>query len=1448
MTLSCSRSDRTWFRSSLSALAVSALTAGVLGVGPASHASAATAAPTAAASADSLSLVDKTEPIGPGISLRSLTSVTPKGWYDQRILSVDLANPAVTSDLLSGDTVTERNAISAKVNKAGAVAGVNGDFFDIDASGAPQGAAVKGGELLKSSDYGTWTHVGVGNDGVGRAVDMALDAKATFSGTDHAVASLNTSNKIAGSPKDAIIAYTPRWGTYDRKIGVKDATDIASVLVTNDVVVSVDAAAAGTGAIPANSFVLVGREAGAAAIRALVPGDAVTLGYDLADDIAKQMKFVIGSNRELVRDGVARPDGELDNDVHPRTVIGFKDGGKTMLLVTNDGRQAPVNGMTMRELAAFMVSQGAETAWNLDGGGSTTMVARSIGEQTATVRNSPSDGAERLDPNGVGVFVKPGNGKAEDLVITPSAEDAKIFPGLHRTLTAKAVDDHQTPVAMQRGDVRWSTSDGTIDSGLLSAPKDAAGTITVKGTADDTQGSTKVTVLNPLRSLELSTNRIAITDPVAANAVKVRVTGRDGQGFTAPVEMADLNLDYDQKIVKIAPSGSGLKITPITDGGTVLSLSAGGQTIKLPITVGVQTVKPYAFDDAAAGTGRWTGNPVSANTAITKVPEGVRVDFIGGTGGRNKGLSAAGVASRWVPIPGQPLRVRIKMKSDIFVPSGLTYAGFWDSASPSKSHGLYGTGLEPLGVGANDPWQYVTFTIPSTATYPVRWNSFQGINTAADQQKPGSFVFGGVEADVPSEITLPEQDPLKSDPLFSPDGSKDADVDWNFATLSDVQFTADSPELTKVAVAALARIRAQHPDLIVLNGDIVDRGLPADIALARKTLTEGGCDLIGLGEEPAEESTPDPKAATIPCYYVPGNHESYGVNNTQSTLADWEAEFGQPYRTFDHKGTRFVLLNSALGNLRGSDWDQLPMLQQALDTAVDDKTVSNVMVFAHHPTNDPAETDSSQLTDRTEVKLVQKLLTDFRKDSGKGVAMVGSHAQIANVDRVEGVPFIVLPSSGKSPYGVPDRGGITGWLNWNVDRDASASQQWLTADVRAFSQETVVDAPESLEVSRTASVGGHIVQPSGVVAGSRVVPLAYPMSVHWAGDAKLAIGSGDAAVSAARAAKKIAILDPETRQLTGLRTGEVTVSVANESMRELTDEASTAPVVGTRTVKVVAYEGPGPRIDALAPVFPAQPVGTTGDGQTVTVTNSGTQPLKVSDISIAKTGTSPGGEFVLADEQCADASIAPGASCDVLVRFSPSAAETTSTAELVIEGNTPEGQFEVPLTGLSTKQLQGDPGQDGADGPTGPVGPTGPQGPGGESGTPGANGPQGPQGPQGPAGPAGPQGPQGSVHLSASKKTVKVERGDKARLNVTLRNRTAGSIRSTVSVKVPTSMRASGRKTITVKAIRTGGTRKLSFQLKIGKGAKIGTHRVTVRLKVGDRTITQVVKVRVVRG
>ena len=95
--------------------------------------------------------------------------------------------------------------------------------------------------------------------------------------------------------------------------------------------------------------------------------------------------------------------------------------------------------------------------------------------------------------------------------------------------------------------------------------------------------------------------------------------------------------------------------------------------------------------------------------------------------------------------------------------------------------------------------------------------------------------------------------------------------------------------------------------------------------------------------------------------------------------------------------------------------------------------------------------------------------------------MVGSHAQIADVHRIEGVPYIVLPSSGKAPYGTPDRGGFTGWMDWTVDRSATASQQWLTADVRAFAQSATLDRlREALEAGDSTQLEGTIVQPSGV--------------------------------------------------------------------------------------------------------------------------------------------------------------------------------------------------------------------------------------------------------------------------------------------------------------------------------------------------------------------------------
>lgn len=58
---------------------------------------------------------------------------------------------------------------------------------------------------------------------------------------------------------------------------------------------------------------------------------------------------------------------------NPRTAIAMIEPGH-YLLVVSDGRTSESEGLSLYELAQFLKSLGAETAYNLDGGGSSTMV------------------------------------------------------------------------------------------------------------------------------------------------------------------------------------------------------------------------------------------------------------------------------------------------------------------------------------------------------------------------------------------------------------------------------------------------------------------------------------------------------------------------------------------------------------------------------------------------------------------------------------------------------------------------------------------------------------------------------------------------------------------------------------------------------------------------------------------------------------------------------------------------------------------------------------------------------------------------------------------------------------------------------------------------------------------------------------------------------------------
>ena len=83
---------------------------------------------------------------------------------------------------------------------------------------------------------------------------------------------------------------------------------------------------------------------------------------------------------------------------NPRTAIGIIEEGH-YLFVVSDGRTDESEGLTLKQLADLMESLGAQTAYNLDGGGSSTMVFQ------GQVVNNPTTGGSSIKERSVSDIV-----------------------------------------------------------------------------------------------------------------------------------------------------------------------------------------------------------------------------------------------------------------------------------------------------------------------------------------------------------------------------------------------------------------------------------------------------------------------------------------------------------------------------------------------------------------------------------------------------------------------------------------------------------------------------------------------------------------------------------------------------------------------------------------------------------------------------------------------------------------------------------------------------------------------------------------------------------------------------------------------------------------------------------------------------------------------------------
>jgi hypothetical protein len=110
-----------------------------------------------------------------------------------------------------------------------------------------------------------------------------------------------------------------------------------------------------------------------AALGDVAEGDLLQAGPLLLAD--GRIVFDRATDDEGFSAGAGQFDSDITDGRHPRSAIGVSD--RDLYLVCCDGRRSGVDaGLTLDELAAFMLALGCRDAMNLDGGGSTTLVHR----------------------------------------------------------------------------------------------------------------------------------------------------------------------------------------------------------------------------------------------------------------------------------------------------------------------------------------------------------------------------------------------------------------------------------------------------------------------------------------------------------------------------------------------------------------------------------------------------------------------------------------------------------------------------------------------------------------------------------------------------------------------------------------------------------------------------------------------------------------------------------------------------------------------------------------------------------------------------------------------------------------------------------------------------------------------------------------------------------------
>ncbi|RLQ96815.1 phosphodiester glycosidase family protein [Falsibacillus albus] len=692
--------------------------------------------------------------VSPGVS-HEQTSTTVSG-YSQSIntLNIDLSDPYTKVELGQPNPINSTSTVSNMAKRDTTeghhvVGGVNASLFHTD-TGFPSYLVSKGNRLLNlgavSNQSNDFMYVpaafGVNQYGLGQIDRFSLQIQLSHHNHTYRLSSFNRNRNDNES-----ILYTSSF-SYDRTrtnpFGVEVVVEGVPKSIDTGLqfgeevkgkVASIRPYGQATSAtIPKDGYVISATGSAVDQIRDLKIGDEVSLSVDV-DNKWHNSEFMLASGPLLVQNGKVNmtiDDSSPRNTTRsPRSAVAVDATGTRVFFVTVDGRQSGFSkGMTLREFANYLASMGAYSALNLDGGGSTAMVARQHGDEYATLVNQPSDGSERrvnatlqavsTAPNGDPTYVEAK--QSQPGVIGKGASVGfQVTSVMDQYYNRLSFDNSQTKLSVE-GNI------GHIEGDKFVADQAGTGSVIV----DYLGGKDRipVTVVDTVGKLGVDPSSIYIA-PGQTTTINMKGYSTNGQPLIFNQDAVTLTVNGGIGSIKNRQFTAGSQ-----EGKGSITAAFGTKQITIPVEVstdpyvlhGLNNTNNLSVDNTRAK------SSVSPESTLQPKESSASLKFsydFTNTGGD---VSASYLtAKNAIEMPGQPSGIGVWVYGD--------GANHWLRGKVLDANGKEQTvdftsygGLNWYG------WKYVSAKLPSTITYPV---SFKSIYIAEPEgiRKNKGFIY-----------------------------------------------------------------------------------------------------------------------------------------------------------------------------------------------------------------------------------------------------------------------------------------------------------------------------------------------------------------------------------------------------------------------------------------------------------------------------------------------------------------------------------------------------------------------------------------------------------------------------------------------------------------------------------------------------------------------------------